>query len=151
MSSQDAAPGAEGRGTRFPRGLMYTAATLYYEQDATQAQVAERLGLSRATVSRLLSEARRAGIVRIAVTAPVDHELDVLARRLAAALGLQAAWVAPVSAHGPVGERLAPPLSAALRAAALEPGDVLLVSSGRTVYEVAQGTLPALPGTTIAP
>lgn len=137
--------------TRFSPALMHQAATLYYEQEATQADVAERLGLSRATVSRLLSEARRAGIVRIEVVAPVDHDLESLAAQLAAALGLDRAWLPSLPARGPVGETLAPALAAALLAAGLARGDVLLVSTGRTIWEAAQGSLPSLPGLTLAP
>ena len=137
--------------TRFSPALMHQAATLYYEQEATQADVAERLGLSRATVSRLLSEARRAGIVRIEVVAPVDHDLESLAAQLAEALGLDRAWLPSLPARGPVGEALAPALAAALRAAGLARGDVLLVSTGRTIWEAAQGSLPSLPGLTLAP
>jgi DNA-binding transcriptional regulator LsrR (DeoR family) len=48
---------------------MYSAARLYYLEDATQADVAQRLGTSRATVSRLLSEARRSR----GDTAPLYH------------------------------------------------------------------------------
>jgi DNA-binding transcriptional regulator LsrR (DeoR family) len=143
--------GNEPPPARFPRGLMYRAAALYYEQDVTQAEVAHRLRLSRATVSRLLAEARRAGIVRIEVTAPVDHELDGLAGRVAAALGLAAAWIAPSSVPGAKGEGLTSALSAALRAAPLAHGDIVLVSSGRTVYQVTQGALPRLPRPLVAP
>jgi DNA-binding transcriptional regulator LsrR (DeoR family) len=141
----------DGQRTRFSPALMHRAAALYYEQEATQAEIAERLGLSRPTVSRLLSEARRAGIVRIEVIAPVDHDLDALAQRLAVSLGLDAAWIPPLPSRGSVGEALAPALSTALRAVGLERGDVLLVSTGRTVYEAAQGTLPELGGLTLAP
>jgi DNA-binding transcriptional regulator LsrR (DeoR family) len=130
---------------------MHQAATLYYEQDATQADVAKRLGLSRATVSRLLSEARRAGIVRIEVVAPVDPDVEALGTRLAAALGLEKAWLPALPVRGPVGEALAPALSAALKAAGLARGDVLLVSTGRTIWEAAQGPLARLPGLTLAP
>lgn len=137
--------------TRFSPALMHQAATLYYEQEATQADVAGRLGLSRATVSRLLSEARRAGIVRIEVVAPVDHDVDALAARLAAALGLDKAWLPALPVRGAVGEALAPALGIALRAAGLARGDVLLVSTGRTIWEAAQGSLPSVPGLTLAP
>jgi DNA-binding transcriptional regulator LsrR (DeoR family) len=136
---------------RFSPALMLQAATLYYEEEATQADVAERLGLSRATVSRLLSEARRAGIVRIEVVAPVDHDLDALAGELASALGLARAWLPAMPVRGTVGEALAPALAAALRASGLGRGDVLLVSTGRTIWEAAQGSLPSLPGLTLAP
>ena len=40
---------------------------MYYTDEATQAEVADHLQTSRATVSRLLEEARRQGIVRIEV------------------------------------------------------------------------------------
>jgi DNA-binding transcriptional regulator LsrR (DeoR family) len=136
---------------RFPPALMHSAARLYYDEDATQAEVGARLGLSRATVSRLLSEARRAGIVRIEVIAPAQPDVDDLAGRVERALGLDAVHLSTLPGHGSTGEALAPALSAALRSIGLVPGDVLLVSSGRTVYEAAQAQLPALPGVTLAP
>jgi DNA-binding transcriptional regulator LsrR (DeoR family) len=136
---------------RFPKALMHSAARLYYLEDATQAEVAQRLGTSRATVSRLLSEARRAGIVRIDVVAPVDEDVDELARSVEQALGLQRVFLVPSPTRGPLGAALAPALSIALQGAGLQAGDVLLVSSGRTVYEAAQAPLPALPGVVLAP
>ena len=136
--------------TRFSKSLMHAAAQLYYVEEATQAQVATRLGLSRATVSRLLSEARREGIVRIEVVAPVEHDLDELAERLRVALGLEAVHLSAL-AHGTKGEALAPALSIALQSAGLRPGDALLVSSGRTIYEASRTGLPRLPGVLLAP
>jgi DNA-binding transcriptional regulator LsrR (DeoR family) len=136
---------------RFPASLMYTAARLYYLEEATQAEVAQQLGTSRATVSRLLSEARRAGIARIEVVAPVDGALDDLARRVESELGLDRVHLTASPTRGPVGEALAPALSLALQAVGLRPGEVLLVSSGRTVYEAAQAALPALPGVEVVP
>ena len=49
----------------FPASLLYPAAKLYYA--STKAEVAAQLGISPATVSRLLTEAKRCGIVRIEV------------------------------------------------------------------------------------
>jgi DNA-binding transcriptional regulator LsrR (DeoR family) len=140
-----------GSGTvRFPPRLMHAAATLYYLQDATQAEVAARLNTSRATVSRLLSEARRLGIVRIEVRDM--NELDPeLGPRLAAALGLAAVHVAQPAHESVRGPALAAPLATALSQAGLDAGDVLLVSSGRTVWDVAHAELPSLPGVVVAP
>ncbi|HZJ09410.1 MAG TPA: sugar-binding domain-containing protein [Trueperaceae bacterium] len=137
--------------TRFSGALMHRTATLYYLEDATQADIAARLGVSRASVSRLLSEARREGIVRIEVVAPPDRDMDELELRVAGALGLDAVWLSRLPARGPAGERLAPALSTALQAVGLVAGDVLLVSSGRTVYEAAQAELPSLPNVLLAP
>ena len=40
-------------------------AWLYYMENLTQAEIGERLGLTRARVNRMLSEARHSGIVSI--------------------------------------------------------------------------------------
>lgn len=43
---------------------------MYYEQGIRQPEIAKRMGLSQATVSRLLAQARDAGIIRISVSVP---------------------------------------------------------------------------------
>lgn len=144
---------------RFPASLLYAAAKLYYSEDATQAEVATQLGTSRATVSRLLAEAKRRGIVRIEVVPPAEVAADDLADRLTRALSLTTVYLShPLPNPGPgrgivdvMGSTLAPVVGRALSAAGLLPGDVLLVSSGRTVYEVAQYDLVPLPGVLVAP
>lgn len=138
--------------TRRDLDLMHRAARLYYLDELNQASIAERLTVSRPTVSRLLAEARRIGIVRISV-----HDPDTLgadddaATRLAAALGIEKVWPAPVAAGSDLGRTLAEPVGEALREAGLGAGDVLLVSSGRTVWELSQETLPPVPGLEIVP
>lgn len=144
----DVTPAPAGR---FSAELMYAAARLYYLEDMNQAAVAAHLGTSRTTVSRLLSEARRAGIVRIEVNRPEPTTDADLEKRAAEALGLDAVYLSTLSARDHLGAALAPALSRALRAVELSAGDVLLVSSGRTVYEAAQFELPYLPGVVVAP
>jgi DNA-binding transcriptional regulator LsrR (DeoR family) len=144
---------------RFSPSLLYAAAKMYYTDEATQAEVAEHLQTSRATISRLLYEARRRGIVRIEVI-PTDNEAaQDLAARVAAALGLTAAYISeppPVPGRGEtiedlMGGALAGAVGRALLAVGLDVGDVVLVSSGRTIYEVARFELPKLPGVIVAP
>jgi DNA-binding transcriptional regulator LsrR (DeoR family) len=141
----------EGGDSRYPRRLMYAAAKLYYEDEVRQTDIAERLELSPATVSRLLAEARRQRIVRIEVVPPDDDELDELSRRLEAALGLDAVALSDLPSGGQPGVALAPALSKLLEGVGLRRGDALLVSSGRTVYEAAQADLPELGGVQLAP
>ena len=156
--SDDAGP-QDGEASHFAASLLYAAARLYYEDDATQAEVAEQLGTSRATVSRLLSEAKRQGIVRIEVVPPAEARTGDLADRLARALNITSVYLSaqlptPTSGRSVVdvmGRVLAPAVARALGEAGLLPGDVLLVSSGRTVYEVAQCELTPLPGVVVAP
>jgi deoxyribonucleoside regulator len=50
--------------------LMLRAARLYYEDCLIQQQIADELGVSRPTVSRLLTEAKRQGIVQITIIDP---------------------------------------------------------------------------------
>lgn len=148
--------GTDGR--HFDPSMLYAAAKLYYLEDATQAEVAGQLGTSRATVSRLLSEARRQGIVKIQVIAPDMAGHALLADRLARALALDAVELSTPIPHANgasskdlMGHVLAPAVGRALIAVGLRPGEVLLVSSGRTVYEVSRFELPRLPGVVVAP
>jgi DNA-binding transcriptional regulator LsrR (DeoR family) len=153
----DGAP-SDAEARHFSPSLLYAAAKLYYTEDATQAEVAAQLGTSRATVSRLLAEAKRQGIVRIEVVPPAEASGD-LGDQLARALGLTTVYLSLPLPNPGVGRTivdvmggvLAPAVGRALAGAGLLPGDVLVVSSGRTVYEVAQFDLTALPGVLVAP
>jgi len=137
---------------RFPMHQMVLASRLYYLQDLTQAEIARRLGTSRASVSRLLSEARRLGIVTIEITEPEPADLDELAAETARVLGLQAVHlVLPAPPGTAASTALAPALADALVAADLHSGDVLLNASGRMVYEASLADLPRLPGVLVAP
>jgi DNA-binding transcriptional regulator LsrR (DeoR family) len=152
------APGDNGH-SHFLPSLLYAAAKMYYTDEATQAEVAEHLQTSRATISRLLYEARRQGIVRIEVV-PTDNEAARdLGSRVAAVLGLTAVYISePPPPPGRsetiedvMGSTLAAAVSRALLALGLDVGDVMLVSSGRTIYEIARFELPKLPGVVVAP
>lgn len=66
---------------------------MYFLEDLAQAEIAERVGYSRPTVSRLLTEAKERGMVRIEVGHPIEQSLE-LERRLTAEFGLDVAVVA---------------------------------------------------------
>jgi deoxyribonucleoside regulator len=102
------------------RELMSRAAWLYYERGLNQQAVADRLGLSRSTISRLLTDAEREGIVRITITEPLP-ESALLAERLVDEYRLAGATVEP-------SDRDTPPMDAAAAAMARRLED--LVSSG---------------------
>ncbi|MBP1693924.1 MAG: hypothetical protein H6Q37_1807 [Chloroflexi bacterium] len=50
--------------------MVVRVARMYHEWGKRQSEIAEQLGLSQATVSRLLNQAKDAGIIRISVTTP---------------------------------------------------------------------------------
>ncbi|MEA2002190.1 MAG: sugar-binding domain-containing protein [Actinomycetota bacterium] len=74
------------------RELAIRAAWLYHERGFTQQAVADRLGISRSTISRLLADAERDGIVRVTVTEPLP-ETARLAEDLIERYDLEAATV----------------------------------------------------------
>ena len=51
---------------------------LYYERDLTQAEIAKRMNISRPAVSKLLSEARLRGIVKIDIKSPLMSDEGLL-------------------------------------------------------------------------
>jgi DNA-binding transcriptional regulator LsrR (DeoR family) len=109
--------------------LLVRVARLYYEGGARQPEIAERLRLSQATVSRLLRRAERDGIVRITVTTPtgVYPELE---ERLQERFGLQEAVVVDCEADDAAQVmRDLGSAAAAYVESAIRPGDVLGVAS----------------------
>ncbi len=88
-------------------------ARLHYEHGLTHQQIADLLGVSRVKVTRLLAQARRAGVVEIRVHSdePLFTELEL---QLAARAGLDHVAIAPTMADedaqhdalGAVGARL---------------------------------------------
>lgn len=122
--------------------IVVEVAWLYYQDGLNQKEIAERLGLSRATVVNHLQEARAKGLIRITLASPafVQHRL---AAALCERFGLQAAFVLPdeglteeerfrrVVAGGAM---WLPMLLAA--------GDRLGVAWGRTVHDLAEAIEP---------
>ena len=70
-------------------------ARMYYEQELSQNQIADQLGISRPTVSRLLQAAKKNGLVRIQIMDPVQSS-ETLATRLKDRYQLKEAYVVPV-------------------------------------------------------
>lgn len=73
--------------------LLYKVATAYYRDDETQQAIADRFGVSRVKVCRLLKQARDEGVVSIGIRSPGGEAGD-LERRLEERYGLQEAIVA---------------------------------------------------------
>lgn len=70
MPTAPDAPDADTALADGERDLLIEAATLYYEEGLTQAEIGQRLSTSRSTVSRLLRDARAQGIVHITINYP---------------------------------------------------------------------------------
>src|SRR3981189_2269624 len=116
------------------REAMAEVARLYYVRELTQQQIAQRLGVSRFKVLRLLEQARAEGVVRFEIDEPVPV-LDDLSRRLEERYGVTAVGV----------ERDAARAAGTLLPRLLHDGDVLGVAWGETLAAIAE-QLPELDG-----
>ena len=118
--------------------LINTILTLYYVEELTQTEIAQRMGLSTAKVNRLLVQAREQGYVNITIRTPFQSLFE-LEDRLKAVFGLKDAIVIPS-----VPESSSSSLNALGTAAAdfllnqLRDGDVLAITPGTTVQAVVQ-------------
>lgn len=116
--------------------------TLYYLEEMTQTEIAQRLGFSTAKVNRLLLQAREQGYVNITIKTPFQ-QLFELEDRLKAVFGLQDAIVIPA-----VAEASSTPLNALGNIASefllehLREGDVLGVGGGSAVSAILQALAP---------
>ena len=139
--------------------LMLAAVWLYHEDHLTQSDVAEVLGVSRATVINLLQQALRDGVVKISVDSEQLSSLH-LARALCDAHGLERCIVIPDDGgHRPVAQRVGE-AGARLLSSVIIPGDVVGVAWGQTVLALSQAmerkvvegvTVVQITGSTLSP
>ncbi|MDF0528688.1 sugar-binding transcriptional regulator [Tsukamurella sp. 8F] len=83
--------------------LLVRAATMYHLEGLTQAQIAERLGVSRPTAGRLVARARAQGLVTVSVSAPPHLAASIhplLERELEEAYQLDEAYLMAEDADG---------------------------------------------------
>ncbi|WP_429809184.1 sugar-binding transcriptional regulator [Ensifer sp. B1-9] len=115
--------------------LIHRAAWLYYAHGLRQDEVADRLDISRASVTLYLRKAREMGMVTIATSTELFSH-DVLAREVEDAIGLTSAWLVPEDkVIDPAAEM--PVVAASIFLELINKGDRVGVAWGRTVYNIA--------------
>jgi lsr operon transcriptional repressor len=137
MSGQRAPTPRLSRADRAPAvsGLMARAARLHFEFGLTHQDTAAALGISRVKVTRLLKQARQAGIVKITVIADVTP-FGELEERLAKAAGLREAIIVPAAGDsGAVRSMLARGAASYLERV-MRDGIVVAVGLSRTIAEM---------------
>jgi len=130
--------------------LAVNVARLYYEQGLTTDAIAGELGLSRPKVSRLLSQARRSGLVEIRIHDPAGQ-----AQGLEAQLRARYPFLLPQVVSVPAGsseavwtERVAT-AAASLLSNLLQPGMLVGLAWGNTLDAVSRALTPrTVPGVT---
>ncbi|MEO8563054.1 MAG: sugar-binding transcriptional regulator [bacterium] len=123
--------------------LLSKVSTLYYLRDQTQQEIAERIGLSRPAVSRLLRDAQTHGIVQITISPPEGLHLD-LETRLEELFGLGVVRVVPVET-GTSPELLRRQIgatAAGFLARSVQPGESIGLAWGTTLGAMVQAMSP---------
>src|SRR5438093_9930131 len=118
--------------------LMVQCLELYYRQGRSQKDIAVALGVSAATVSRLLKRAMDEGLVRVELDLPRTPELETA---LAGRFGLRDAVVVRAGGRADVREELGL-AAAAYVEKVVDNGLCIGISCGSTLYQ----TIRALHG-----
>ncbi len=120
--------------------LLYKIAKAYYEDNLTQEQIAQRFGLSRIKVSRLLSRAREEHVVQITIVPPHASHAD-LERAIEARYQLdEVVVITPSDATWLVRELGAAAAECLVRS--LQGNEVLTLSWGTTLLAVIEALPP---------
>ena len=118
---------------------MHQALVMHFLEGLTQAQIADRLGVSHATVNRLIKRGRQLGLVEIKIKSPMEPLVEMEAR-LVALGGISRAVVVPtvsenkVTALQAVGEA-----AARLLLETIADGDTICITGGKGVSAVVAG------------
>lgn len=120
--------------------LIYKVCSLYYEDGMKQQEISDYLGISRATVSRMLQRGKEGGIVKVEVINPVQFSYGELEKALERKYGLKDVIVVESSSLDTNTESI----SKLYERAALylsqffKDGDNIGVSMGMTLHNVAK-------------
>ncbi|MBZ0280399.1 MAG: sugar-binding transcriptional regulator [Anaerolineae bacterium] len=116
--------------------LLAEVAQLYYEQSLDQADIAKSKGVSRSSVSRLLTEARELGVIEFRINFPI-HRHQLLEDQLMHHFDLESVHVlnTELIVDSQVFNRLGR-LAAMYVQPLITSGTIIGVTWGRTVYEI---------------
>ena len=119
--------------------LIYKCCNLYYMKNKTQVEICNTLGLSRATVSRMLALGREQGIVKIEVINPISYDYGELEQKLEQRFGLKEAIIVESEPLDTKEEQMDMLSEAAFDYLShiLKNDDYVGVTMGRTLYHIA--------------
>ncbi|RQD77187.1 MAG: winged helix-turn-helix transcriptional regulator, partial [Halanaerobium sp. MSAO_Bac5] len=118
---------------------MTKVAILYYKKEFKQSKIAEKLGISRPKVSRLLAKAREKGIVKIEILSPVSDN-SYLESELAQKFKLKEFKIVDMTDEEPEAERKKAAAQAALEflQRITAGSESIGVSAGTTIHFLAK-------------
>lgn len=131
-SEPEAAPG--------DAALMARICWSYFKEGLTQEAIAQRLGLTRKRVNRILNEARTSGFVQVTINDPIGACAELEAR-LIERFGLRRAIVVPAPAAGVDVRSVVGSAAGQYVSDHLAPGTSLGITWGGTINAAAQSVL----------
>lgn len=123
--------------------LTIRVAWLYHDRRLTQQEIADRLGISRSTISRLLTEAERDGIVRVIITRPLPESAR-LSEALIERYALTGAIVGAALDDESPAHAAAAAMARRLESIASSGNVTIATGWGRTIALCAQQTRPVV-------
>lgn len=122
--------------------LSIEAARLYYQSDFSQQDIAQRLGVSRPTVSRLLQFAKEQGYVKIEIVDP-QEDSHILSKKLEQKYGLDTVQVcySPLNTYEEIQKHIAKQTADYLYDN-VQDKDIIGVTWGTTMFAVAKQLQP---------
>lgn len=122
--------------------LAINVAKLYYRSDFSQQKIAQELGVSRPSISRLLQYAKDKGYVNIQIVDPVE-DMSIMEQRLKDKLHLKDVKIASSTINDE--EEIKKYISIAAAQYLdniIKDGDIIGVGWGTTLYNMAQALIP---------
>jgi len=139
--SQPVDPGEASIESSELTATLVQVATLYYEENKSQQEIADLLGVSRSLIALYLKRAREQNIVRIQIVNPQDQCED-LALTLQDKRGLRSVHVIPNPSTGELVLRSLGGAVGRFLESRLHDGDLLGLGWGRTIMESANLLAP---------
>ncbi len=123
---------------------MIMAAKMYYIDGLSQEEIAQRIHVSRPSVSRLLSACVREGIVQIRIDDVSSYGKE-LGKRIVDVYGIRAAIVVPQGHSAEADKEKVGQAAADYIASLLSPGMLIGIAWGTTIHSIVQHIKPDSP------
>ncbi|OXS73442.1 sugar-binding transcriptional regulator [Domibacillus enclensis] len=119
------------------RRALVKMAHMYYEEGATQSQIAQEMGVSRSLISKYLAKAKEQGIVEIIIHDDIIHPFRQLEMKVERAYSIREVVCIP-SFGGESSKSRLGAAAAKYLLRVMQDGQTIGVSSGTTLFEVAK-------------
>lgn len=118
--------------------IMYKVCDMYYRQDLTQQQISKKLKISRPSVSKLLTNAKKCGIIKININDSFKNKYFDLEKKLEQKYSLKEVIVVENCAHTDELQQLLARSCAQYLSRTIGEGNKIGVSMGKTLYHIAE-------------